>query len=91
MKAYIVSFYQQEVSDKELVAFLDGRREILNWQTVLPNTVFIVSNRNASFLTRLIEKKFPRSYFIVAEYISHNSDGSLTEELWEFLNNPKKT
>jgi len=91
MKAYIVSFYQQEVSDKELIAFLDGRREILNWQTVLPNTVFIVSNRNASFLTRLIEKKFPRSYFIVAEYISHNSDGSLTEEHWEFLNNPKKT
>jgi hypothetical protein len=90
MKAYIISFYQQEVSDDELVAFLNSRREILNWQMGVPNTVFVVSNRNASFLSRIIEKKFPRSFFIIAEYVPYNSDGLLTEETWEFLNKPKK-
>jgi hypothetical protein len=89
MKAYIISFYQQEVSDDELIAFLDGRREILNLARPLPNTVFIASDRNAGSLTELIERKFPQSFFIVAEYVPYNSDGSLTGDMWEFLNNPK--
>lgn len=90
MKAYIISFYQQEVSDDELVIFLEGRRDILNLERPLPNTVFIVSDRNASFLAGLIGRKFPKGFFIVAEYIPYNSDGSLPGEMWEFLNKPKR-
>jgi len=89
MKAYIISFYQQEVSDDELVAFLEGRREVLNLVRPLPNTIFIISDRNASALTGVIEKKFPESFFIVAEYIPYNSDGALAGETWAFLNKPK--
>ncbi|MDT4951905.1 MAG: hypothetical protein QOJ02_43 [Acidobacteriota bacterium] len=91
MKAYIISFYQQEVSDDELVAYLGTKREILNLMRLLPNTVLIISDRNASFITRLIDKKFPQGYFIVAEYIPYNSDGSLPEEAWDFLNKPRKS
>jgi hypothetical protein len=90
MKAYIISFYQQEVSDDELVAFLGGKREVLNLARPLPNTVFIASDRNASFLAGLIERKFPQGFFIVAEYVPYNSDGSLPEDMWEFLNKPKQ-
>ena len=90
MKAYIISFYQQEVSDDELVVFLEGKREVLNLARPLPNTVFIASDRNASFLAGLIERKFPQGLFIVAEYIPYNSDGSLPGEMWEFLNKPKQ-
>ena len=90
MKAYIISFYQQEVSDDELVAFLNKKRDVLNLTRPLPNTVFITSDRNASSLAGLIEKKYPQSFFIVAEYIPYNSDGSLPGEMWEFLNKPKQ-
>lgn len=90
MKAYIISFYQQEISDDELVTFLGTKREVLNLMRLLPNTVLIISDRNASSLTRLIDKKFPQGFFIVAEYIPYNSDGSLPGEAWDFLNKPKQ-
>jgi hypothetical protein len=89
MKAYIISFYQQEVSDDELVAFLESKREVSKLVRALPNTAFIASDRNATSLARLIEKKFPKGFFIVAEYVPYNSDGALPEDFWDFLNKPK--
>jgi hypothetical protein len=90
MKAYIISFYQQEISDDELVEFLDDREEILNWRNYIPNTVFVVSDKNAQLLTRVIGDEFPDSSFIVAEYVPYNSDGLLDEDSWEFLNKPEE-
>ena len=90
MKTYIISFYQQEVSDDELAAFLETKREVLNLVRSLPNTVFIASDRNASFLSSLIDKKFPQAFHIVAEYVPYNSDGLLPKEIWDFLNKPRK-
>ncbi|HEX7998198.1 MAG TPA: hypothetical protein VF528_07400 [Pyrinomonadaceae bacterium] len=90
MKAYIISFYQQEISDDELVAFLKTRKEVLNLIRPLPSTMFIVSDQNANSLSVLIERKFPKGYFIVAEYIPYNSDGLLSGETWNFLNKPKR-
>jgi hypothetical protein len=90
MKAYIISFYQQEISDDELVAFLETKREVLNLMRLIPHTVLIASDRNASTVTRLIDKQFPQAFFIVAEYVPYNSDGSLPEESWNFLNKPKQ-
>ena len=90
MKSYIISFYHQDVSEEELATYLDTKSEVLNWQTSLPNTIFIVSRRNAKYLSRLIEKEFPDSLFLVAEYNAQNSDGLLSEDMWEFLNNPEE-
>ena len=90
MKAYVISFYQREISEDELVAFLETKREVLNLMRSLPDTVFIVSDRDASSLTSIIGRKFPRAFFIVAEYDPYNTDGSLPEELWNFLNEPRK-
>ncbi|MBV9957082.1 MAG: hypothetical protein JO360_01620 [Acidobacteria bacterium] len=91
MKAYIISFYQQEISDDELSAFLKTRSAVLNLMQILPNTIFIVSDRNASDLAGLVEKKFPKAFFMIAEYLPHNSDGALTVEMWDFLNKPKRS
>jgi hypothetical protein len=90
MKAYIISFYQQEISDDELMAFLKTKSGVLNLMRPLPNTIFIVSDRNASSLAKIIEKKFPKGFFIIAEYVPYNSDGSLIGEMWDFLNKPKR-
>ena len=90
MKAYIISFYQQEISDDELIEFLDDRDEILNWRKEIPNTIFVVSDTNARSLTKAIAGEFPDSSFLVAEYVPYNSDGLLDEESWEFLNKPEE-
>lgn len=90
MKAYIISFYQQEISDDELAGFLDSQDEILNWRKEIPNSVFVVSNDNAHTLSKLIENEFPQSTFLVSEYVPYNSDGLLDEETWAFLNNPEE-
>src|ERR1043165_3629410 len=91
MKAYIISFYQREISDDELVAFLEAKREVLNLMRALPDTVFIISDRDASSLTNLIDRKFPHAFSIVAEYEPYNTDGSLPEEMWNFLNEPRRS
>ena len=90
MKAYIISFYQKEVSDKELIEFLEGQDAILNLYQPLPHTVFVVSDINATALTEAIGDEFPDSSFIVAEYVPYNSDGLLDEDSWEFLNKPEE-
>ena len=90
MKAYLISFWQEDVFEDALASYLDTRPEVLNWLVLMPNTLCVVATRNAKSITRLIEKKFPDSLFIVAEYDPHNSDGLLPEEAWEFLNNPEK-
>ena len=89
MKAYIISFYQKEVSDKELIVFLEGQDAVLNLYNPLPNTVFVVSDMNATYLAEVLGEEFPDSSFIVAEYVPYNSDGLLDEDVWDFLNNPE--
>jgi hypothetical protein len=89
MKTYIILFYHEEISEDELASYLDARPEVLNWVTPLPNTIFIVSKRTSTVIARLIEKEFPDSLFIVSEYYKHNSDGLLSEEMWDFLNDPQ--
>ena len=90
MKTYVISFYHQDVSEEDLATYLDSKSEVLNWQTSLPSTIFVVSKRNAKYLTRLIEKKIPDGLFLVAEYNAQNADGLLSEDMWEFLNNPEE-
>lgn len=90
MKAYLISFWREDIYEDALTEYLDTKPEVRNWMVLMPNTLCIVANRSARSITRLIAKKFPGSFFIVAEYNPHNSDGLLSEEAWEFLNNPKE-
>lgn len=89
MRTYIISFYQEGVSEDELAAYLDTKSQFLNWLIPLPNTIFIVSKGDANSVARLIEKKFPDSLFLVAEYYPRNSNGLLSEDMWDFLNHPE--
>lgn len=89
MKAFILSFSDTEASDQEVLNFLDRRREVLNWLSVLPSTIFIVSNYNVEALTNVLARKFPNSLFIISEFNSRKANGLLTDQAWDFLNNPK--
>jgi hypothetical protein len=89
MKSFILSISDAETSEQEVLNFLDKRREVLNWLSVLTNTVFIVSNLNTDSLTDMLARKFPDSLFIISEFNSKKANGLLTDQAWDFLNNPK--
>ncbi len=88
MKAFILSF-SDEVSEQAVLNFLDRRDEILNWLSVLPNSIFIVPDHNVEELTNILARKFRDALFLLVEYNTKRANGLLTDEAWEFLNNPK--
>jgi hypothetical protein len=90
MKAYIISCDEEYLSENDLVSYLDTKREVLNWLIPMPNTIFIISKRDAGFIARLIRKKFPGGLFIVTQYNPDSADGLLAEDMWDFLNSPKE-
>lgn len=90
MKAYLISFWQEDIYEDALTSYLDTRPEVVDWMVLMPNTISVVANCTARAITKLIAENFPSSFFIVAEYNPQNSDGLLSEEAWEFLNNPEE-
>jgi hypothetical protein len=89
MKAFIFSFNDSTVSEESIFDFLDSKPEVLNWMSVLPNTIFLASNASVEKLTKVFSRKFPNAFFLVYEYDTRKANGALTDEAWDFLNNPE--
>jgi hypothetical protein len=85
MKVYLLA-YDEDLSEKSLLKFLDTRREISDWMTILPSSILFVSNRSPRQLTNLLNKKYPSAQFIVIEVDTRRTDGMLPEECWNFIN-----
>lgn len=84
---YVLGFNMFTLARDELLAFLDTRTEVLNWYTILPSEVYMISHQSASELALLLRERFPGQFFSVAEIA--NIDGAMPIELWQFLNDPK--
>jgi hypothetical protein len=89
MKAFILSYDSKQISEKNFLQYLDTRPEILNWFSIIPNTVFIVSNRSAHSLVNVFQKNYPNVFLIISEFDTLKDNGLLSDEAWDFLNNPK--
>jgi hypothetical protein len=85
MKVYLL-VYDEDISEKSLLTFLDTRSEIKDWMTILPSSVLLVSNRSPRQLTNLLNKKYPEAQFILTEVDTGQTDGMLPEECWSFIN-----
>jgi hypothetical protein len=90
MKAFVLSFNDPHMTNDAMLDFLDSRRDVVNWMSMsfLPNTVFIVSNSSVETLTNIIRKGFPNAFFLISEFNTRKANGALTDEVWDFLNNP---
>ncbi len=71
-----------------MLEFLNSRRDVLNWMSVLPNTVFIVSNASVETLTNVLRRRFPNAFFLITEFNTRKANGALTDGVWDFLNKP---
>jgi hypothetical protein len=89
VKTFILAFYDESLPERTMIKFLDHRPEVLNWLSLIPNTVFITSNYNVRVLAMIIRQQFPDTFFLISEHNYNKADGGLTDEAWRFLNNPK--
>ena len=85
MKVYLL-VYDEDISDKSLLRFLNARREILDWMTVLPASIFLVSNHSPRQLTKMLSAKYPDAHFLLTRMETTRTDGMLPEECWDFIN-----
>jgi len=85
MKTYLL-IYDESIREKTLLSFLDSRKEILDWMTFLPSSVFLMSRHSLQHLTTIFRRKYPQAQFLITEIETERTDGMLPEECWEFIN-----
>jgi len=88
MRVYLL-VYDEDIREQALLRFLDSRAEILDWMTILPASVLLVSRRTARQLTALLNKKYPDAQFLLTKIETPQTDGMLPEECWDFINETK--
>jgi hypothetical protein len=88
MRVYLL-VYDEDIREQALLRFLDSRAEILDWMTILPASVLLVSRRTARQLTALLNKKYPDAQFLLTKIETPQTDGMLPEKCWDFINGTK--
>lgn len=85
MKVYLL-VYDEDIREKSLLRFLNTREEILDWMTILPASVFLVSRHSLRQLTKLFRTKYSDAQFLLTQLKTMRTDGMLPEECWDFIN-----
>lgn len=88
LKLYLLN---HGVSQKFILDFLDTRPEVLNWYSVPPATVFIVSRQDLVALTGILHVAYPWLNFTLAATDGSSINGFMNKEVWDFINNPKSS
>jgi len=88
--AYILVFDDALGTRKEIQDFLNTRPEILNWYACMSNAIFIVSDKTAATLQKVISEfnVGKNANFIVLD-VKTDRQGWLPIKAWEFISNPK--
>ena len=85
MKVYLL-VYDEDIREESLLRFIDSRKEISDWMTILPASVLLVSRSSPRQLANILGKKYPDAQFIITELETTRTDGMLPEECWDFIN-----
>jgi len=87
--AYIVVFDGVTIDD--FTARIDSFPEVLNWYSVLPNTVFLVSHHPAKQLSETIRTRIRNVSRLLVVDANNPKDrsGWLPSKAWDFLRDPK--
>jgi len=90
-RIFIFAFNDLMGTQQSVLDFLDTRSEILNWLSVLPHSIFIVSDHDLYQLTRVITDNYPGRFFVISEIKGMTSNGLLGIAAWDFINFPKSS
>lgn len=89
--AYLLAFDDELGTREEIRKFLDSHEDVFqNWQSVLPNSFFIVSDKSATEMTDVLHKlrrKNGGGRFLVVD-LDTDRNGWLPKKTWDFIRNP---
>lgn len=86
-KAYLIVFNTSFAERKAVTDVLDVCRTVITWRYDLSNAIYIISEYSADAIAKELETHLGTGgRYIVLEY-TENSQGRLTQESWNLLNN----
>jgi hypothetical protein len=88
-RCFLVGFNALSLPAHDLTGFLDTCEEIVNWYGILPGQLFVVSSLDAKSINRLVGRRFPKEFFVVAPLDPSATGGWLPEDAWEMINHPQ--
>ena len=88
MNVYLLVYNESCGTQEYVLDFIDTRTDILNWLVSFPSSVFIVSKKDITKLSKIFFKQFAGGMFVLTLIDNENTDGLLMAHEWEFLNNP---
>lgn len=91
LKPFLLVFNDSLVTRQAILDHLDTRPEIKNWFAFLPTAIFIISDRNATTLSNLIQNTFPGRFFMITEVPPGSNNGWLAKDAWDFINFPRSS
>lgn len=74
-----------------VTAFLDTRREVLNWYMAMPGLIMVVSRSDLLALTGIIHAGLPWMHFVLNEIHPESVNGFIGRGVWDFINNPQSS
>jgi hypothetical protein len=84
--AYLLVYNDALGSREDVKRCLNEMGEVITWRYDLPHSFYIVSEKDARTLGRIIRERIGAGRFLIAE-ITQNKGGWLPEETWYLLNN----
>lgn len=88
MKTYALIYNNELGTRDEIKEFLDKRPEIVSWRYDLPNAFYLLSNKSADELYRVLDdglRTNKKSRLLICELNTENTQGWLPKETWTFL------
>jgi hypothetical protein len=88
-KAYLLVFGGEIGTREQVREYLNAIKEITHWRYEVPNSFFVISEQDATFLSRrLRELSSAKGRFIFVE-IGSNRNGWLSTKSWYLIKNKK--
>ena len=88
LNVYVLSHM---VEQRFILDFLNTRPEVLNWYSLPPATVFVVSRSDLTALTGLVHATYPWFNFTLAQIDGSRINGFINAQVWDFINTPKSS
>lgn len=71
-----------------IVPMLEGMTEVRNWYGFLGSAYLVASRKTAQELSAKIRELSPGCWFVVSQVHSWSTDGFISQDVWNFVNNP---
>jgi len=88
LKPYLLSVDGIVMRRNDVLDYLDTLPEVLNWYAIMRDSIFIISEYNATQLREALHLRFPYSFFIITELQAGMYDGWLPKKNWDFIARP---